>query len=116
MRSKTGTALVALLAALLVVGAASAKSQHSSAGGTLNVDLTTDVDYTDPALSYLSTGWELEYATCLKLDELPGRQRPACEPADPGSGSRASRRSRTTGRPTTSRSTPASRSSRTVSR
>ena len=60
MRSKTGTALVALLTALLVVGAASAKSQHSSAGGTLNVDLTTDVDYTDPALSYLSTGWELE--------------------------------------------------------
>ena len=76
MRSKTGTALVALLAALLVVGAASAKSQHSSAGGTLNVDLTTDVDYTDPALSYLSTGWELEYATCLKLMNYPDANGP----------------------------------------
>jgi ABC-type oligopeptide transport system substrate-binding subunit len=76
MRSKTGTALVALLTALLVVGAASAKSQHSSAGGTLNVDLTTDVDYTDPALSYLSTGWELEYATCLKLMNYPDANGP----------------------------------------
>ena len=76
MRSKTGTALVALLAALLVVGAASAKSQHSSAGGTLNVDLTTDVDYTDPALSYLSTGWELEFATCLKLMNYPDANGP----------------------------------------
>src|SRR6185295_19084091 len=76
MRSKTGTALVALLTALLVVGAASAKSQHSSAGGTLNVDLTTDIDYTDPALSYLSTGWELEFATCLKLMNYPDANGP----------------------------------------
>ncbi len=76
MRSKTGTALVVLLTALLVVGAASANSKHSSAGGTLNVDLTTDVDYTDPALSYLSTGWELEYATCLKLMNYPDANGP----------------------------------------
>jgi len=40
-------------------------------GGTLNVDFFTDVDYTDPALDYLSTGWELEYATCLKLMNYP---------------------------------------------
>ena len=45
-------------------------------GGTLNVDLTTDVDYTDPALSYLSTGWELEYATCLKLVNYPDANGP----------------------------------------
>src|SRR5437867_344942 len=40
-------------------------------GGTLNVDLFSDVDYTDPALDYLSTGWEIEYATCLKLMNYP---------------------------------------------
>ena len=40
-------------------------------GGTLNVDLPNDVDYTDPALDYLSTGWEIEYATCLKLMNYP---------------------------------------------
>src|SRR5664279_5387958 len=71
MRAKLGIALVALLAALCVAGAATAKNTTVKAGGTLNVDLTTDVDYTDPALSYLSTGWELEYATCLKLMNYP---------------------------------------------
>ena len=30
-----------------------------------------DVDYTDPALDYLSTGWEIEYSTCLKLMNYP---------------------------------------------
>jgi peptide/nickel transport system substrate-binding protein len=70
MRStKLGTAVVALLATLCIAGAATATTAKT--GGTLNVDLTTDVDYTDPALSYLSTGWELEYATCLKLMNYP---------------------------------------------
>ena len=70
MRSKKlGTAVVALLASLCIAGAATANTAKT--GGTLNVDLTTDVDYTDPALSYLSTGWELEYATCLKLMNYP---------------------------------------------
>lgn len=70
MRSKKlGTAVVVLLAALCMVATATARTGKT--GGTLNVDLTTDVDYTDPALSYLSTGWELEYATCLKLMNYP---------------------------------------------
>src|ERR1051326_2553541 len=76
MRSKIASAFVVLMTALLVVGAASAQSSKGSAGGTLVVDLTTDVDYTDPALSYLSTGWELEYATCLKLVNYPDANGP----------------------------------------
>jgi peptide/nickel transport system substrate-binding protein len=76
MRSKIGTALAVLMTGLLVVGAASAQSHKSSAGGSLVVDLATDVDYTDPALSYLSTGWELEYATCLKLMNYPDANGP----------------------------------------
>src|SRR3954470_14485647 len=67
---KLGIAVVVLLAALCVAGTATANSKVK-AGGTLNVDLSTDVDYTDPALSYLSTGWELEYATGLKLMNYP---------------------------------------------
>ncbi|HEX4678049.1 MAG TPA: ABC transporter substrate-binding protein [Gaiellaceae bacterium] len=66
---KLGTAVVALLATLCIAGAATAREVKT--GGTLNVDLATDVDFTDPALSYLSTGWELEYATCLKLMNYP---------------------------------------------
>src|SRR3954447_19760475 len=68
--NKLGIAFVVLLAALCVAGTATAKEKVKT-GGTLNVDLTTDIDYTDPALSYLSTGWELEYATCLKLMNYP---------------------------------------------
>ena len=74
MRSRMGIALVVLLAAFLAVGAASAKDH--AAGGTINVDLSTDIDFTDPALSYLSTGWELEYATCLKLVNYPDANGP----------------------------------------
>jgi ABC-type oligopeptide transport system substrate-binding subunit len=69
--NKLGLAFVVLLATLCVAGTATAKNHKVKAGGTLNVDLTTDVDYTDPALSYLSTGWELEYATGLKLLNYP---------------------------------------------
>jgi len=67
--NKLGPAVVVLLATLCMAGAATANTAKT--GGTLNVDLTTDLDYTDPALSYLSTGWELEYATCLKLMNYP---------------------------------------------
>ncbi len=74
MRSTIGAALVVLLTALVVAGTAGAKQVKT--GGTLNVDLATDVDYTDPSLSYLSTGWELEYATCLKLVNYPDANGP----------------------------------------
>ena len=65
-------AFAAVLVGLLSVFASSAVAKSGAKqGGTLRVDLFTDVDYTDPALDYLSTGWELEYATCLKLMNYP---------------------------------------------
>ena len=69
----------AVLGAGLLVGASFASSAGSNApakagggeakrGGTLRVNLsTTDVQYTDPSLEYESTGWQVEYATQLKL-------------------------------------------------
>jgi peptide/nickel transport system substrate-binding protein len=81
MRSTIGAALLVLLAALVVAGGAAAHSQKT--GGTLSVDLTTDLDYTDPALSYLSTGWELEYATCLKLVNYPDANGPRASQLTP---------------------------------
>jgi ABC-type oligopeptide transport system substrate-binding subunit len=68
-----------VVCAVLAVSAAAANAQPSDAaakGGTLNIDFTTDIDYTDPALDYLSTGWELEYATCLKLMNYPDANGP----------------------------------------
>jgi ABC-type oligopeptide transport system substrate-binding subunit len=69
------TVAIALLA--VFAGSAAAKSGKAGAvGGTLNVDISTDVDYTDPALDYLSTGWEIEYSTCLKLMNYPDANGP----------------------------------------
>jgi ABC-type transport system substrate-binding protein len=62
---------------MVFAASAAAKGTHGAKqGGTLNVDLTTDVDYTDPALDYLSTGWEIEYSTCLKLMNYPDANGP----------------------------------------
>lgn len=63
-------ALAALGAALVVAVGASAATTPK-AGGTFDIDLSTDIDYTDPALAYLSSSWELEYATGLKLVNYP---------------------------------------------
>ena len=70
-------AMAAVLVTLLSVFASSAVAKSGAKqGGTLRVDLFTDVDYTDPALDYLSTGWELEYATCVKLMNYPDSSGP----------------------------------------
>jgi len=63
---------VGLLVAASFAGTANSASQSkgsaSKVGGTLRVNLsTTDLQYTDPALEYESTGWQVEYATGLKL-------------------------------------------------
>ena len=57
---------------------ASAATAATSArqGGTLTIDLHNDLDYTDPALSYYAPGWELEYATQLKLLNYPDANGP----------------------------------------
>jgi ABC-type oligopeptide transport system substrate-binding subunit len=47
--------------------AGAAPARHAATGGTINVDLQSDLDYSDPALDYFQPGWELEYSTCLKL-------------------------------------------------
>src|SRR5919204_3425451 len=78
MQKKSWFSIVALLigagllAAAAFAGSASSapQSKKSSAkvGGTLRVNLsTTDVEFTDPALEYETTGWQVEYATALKL-------------------------------------------------
>src|SRR5512133_2177046 len=63
---------VGLLVAAAFAGSASSapqsKGSAAKVGGTLRVNLsTTDLQYTDPALEYESTGWQVEYATALKL-------------------------------------------------
>jgi peptide/nickel transport system substrate-binding protein len=71
--------MVAVGASLLVVAgfakpssaASASTAKHAATGGTLNYDLDTDIDFSDPALSYYVPSWEIEYATCLKLLNYP---------------------------------------------
>jgi ABC-type oligopeptide transport system substrate-binding subunit len=58
--------VAASIAALLAVSSAGAKT-----GGTFVAELSTDVDYVDPGLDYLSSGWEIQYATGCKLLNYP---------------------------------------------
>ena len=70
-------------AALLVVAGCGGKTSASGTtgtattpatiGGTYVVELNTDVDYTDPGLDYLTTGWEIQYAVGCKLLNYPDR-------------------------------------------
>jgi len=68
--------LVAAASAGSAVGAAAPSRAGAVSGGTLNVELSTDVDFTDPALAYLASSWELEYATSLKLLNYPDSNGP----------------------------------------
>jgi ABC-type oligopeptide transport system substrate-binding subunit len=44
---------------------------------TLNVDENADLDSIDPALAYVNTSWQYEYATCLKLLNYADAEGPA---------------------------------------
>jgi peptide/nickel transport system substrate-binding protein len=57
-----------------VLAAASAVSP--SEGGIAHVNSQTELDSLDPALAYLTTSWQLEYATCAKLLNYPDRPAP----------------------------------------
>ena len=76
--------IAAMIGASLLVAAATAApaknqastTKHATKGGTFVVEFTTDVDYTDPALDYLSTGWEMMYVTACKLYNFPDKEAP----------------------------------------
>ncbi len=54
-----------------------AKASTAAAGGTIVAELTSDVDYTDPQLTYYAPSWELQYATACKLMNYPDKEAPA---------------------------------------
>ena len=63
-------------ALLLLLGVAAAQGDNGSRGGVAFVNLPTDLDWIDPALDYLSSGWQIEYATCAKLVNYPDANAP----------------------------------------
>lgn len=78
--TKTLVAPLAAVAMLVTGGAAAAQTPSPT---QLRVELSVDIDYVDPALSYYVPTWAIEYATCAKLVNYPdlpapegGRLRP----------------------------------------
>ena len=59
--------------ALLVVAAATA-APAAKKGGTYVLEMSTDVDYIDPQLSYYGETWKLEGATACKLFNWPDKE------------------------------------------
>jgi peptide/nickel transport system substrate-binding protein len=57
--------------------AAPSKPVKAASGGTLITELNSDVDYTDPQLTYYQPSWEMQYATACKLMNLPDKEAPA---------------------------------------
>jgi peptide/nickel transport system substrate-binding protein len=51
-------------------------AQKAATGGTLVTELNSDVDYTDPQLTYYSPMWELMYSTACKLMNYPDKEAP----------------------------------------
>jgi oligopeptide transport system substrate-binding protein len=68
MSGKRPLALVLAVASLtLIVVTAASAAPAAKRGGTIVLDISTDVDYIDPQLSYYGETWKLEAATACKL-------------------------------------------------
>lgn len=80
--TRIGIALAISSLALLVVTAATAAT-GASRGGTFVIDMTTDVDYIDPQLSYYGETWKLEGSTACKLMNWPDKEGAAGAVATP---------------------------------
>jgi ABC-type oligopeptide transport system substrate-binding subunit len=70
-------AVIAPVAAFAAVVAAGAAISAPPPSNVLQVDLTVDIDYVDPALSYYVPAWQIEYATCSRLLTYPDAPAPA---------------------------------------
>ena len=71
--TKTLVAPLAAVAMLITGGAAAAQTPSPT---QLRAELSVDIDYVDPALSYYVPTWAIEYATCAKLVNYPDRPAP----------------------------------------
>ncbi len=66
--------MTAVLGVILLSASAAAAAPAAKKGGTIVVEMTTDVDYIDPQLSYYGETWKLEAATACKLMNWPDKE------------------------------------------
>jgi ABC-type oligopeptide transport system substrate-binding subunit len=71
-----GKMLVAPLVALVVLVAAGAGTGAPPPPNVFQFDLSVDIDYVDPALSFYVPTWQIEYSTCSRLVNFPDAPAP----------------------------------------
>jgi oligopeptide transport system substrate-binding protein len=79
----TAAALAAVVVLVAQGHASVSVSQYQygpPSGGRALFRMSNDFDYTDPALAYLTTSWQAEYATCAMLVNYPDTGSPVLEP------------------------------------
>jgi len=74
--SIAAAAIGAGLIATSAMAAPSKSAKAAASGGTIVAELNSDVDYTDPQLTYYAPSWELQYATACKLVNYPDKEAP----------------------------------------
>ena len=67
---------LALFALLVLAALASAEGRHDTRGGVAFVTVAGEVPI-DPAVDFLSDGWQIEFATCAQLVNYPDENAPA---------------------------------------
>src|SRR5689334_10258780 len=73
-KRKVLAAAVAVSCVSLLVAAAASAAPRAQKGGTVVVEMSSDVDYIDPQLSYYGETWKLEQATACKLMNWPDKE------------------------------------------
>src|SRR5580765_5003460 len=68
--------VLGVLLLLVPVALASADGRGDTRGGVAFVN-GADVDWIDPALGFVSFGWQIEYATCAELVNYPDSAAPS---------------------------------------
>jgi peptide/nickel transport system substrate-binding protein len=66
--------MLAVFGVVILSTSAAAAAPAAKKGGTVVVEMTTDVDYIDPQLSYYGETWKLEAATACKLLNWPDKE------------------------------------------
>jgi peptide/nickel transport system substrate-binding protein len=66
----------ALVAAAILTASVSASPQPTGTPGAFRIDTTGALVQTDPGVSYITTAWQFEYATCAKLVNYPDAPSP----------------------------------------
>ena len=66
--------MFAVLGVVILSASAAVAAPAAKKGGTIVVEMTTDVDYIDPQLSYYGETWKLEAATACKLLNWPDKE------------------------------------------